>query len=161
MASYSTGSRTDKSEDGSIFDVSKPTVKWIDFNETGPDSPRNSATGGPTDIQQQPAVKKRKLTIISDAQKAKLDKRREAVAELAGSADTASQQQSRKESAASYLKSVKGSVDAATYATFSTMTATYRKDKDVEALLKTLAKLFPVRSPLAHLFTGENFKFVM
>ena len=162
LATYSGASakRSNNSEGQSIFEASKanPANQYIDFNEVD----LSSASGsGRADAENPlvPAQKKRKLTIVSDAQKAKIERRKleEAVTEGPNALNSSTlNPDSRKEKAANYLKSVKGSLDASSYAAFSAMTSKYRKDKDVEALLESLAKIFLGRSgALRHLFRGN------
>jgi len=166
LAAYSGASakRPNNSEGQSIFEASKanPANQYIDFNEVDLSSASGSARAD-AENPLLPAQKKRKLTIVSDAQKAKIERRKleEAVTEGPNALNSSTlNPDSRKEKAANYLKSVKGSLDASSYAAFSAMTSKYRKDKDVEALLESLAKIFLGRSgALRHLFRGNYIKF--
>lgn len=148
-------------ESASIFDASKPPEKWIDFNEVAPSPMAESKSLSRTvvplpDQAQQPALKKRKITIVSDAQKAKYEQRKLEQAEALPDEAASSSHQSKKELATNYLKSVKGSLSPSSYASFSALTSNYRRDKDIDALLAALSKLFLKENSLQHLFRGET-----
>jgi hypothetical protein len=144
----------------SIFDGSQATNHFIDFNETA--SPSLSIVPDKKPVCP-PAIKKRKITIVSDAEKAKYDLRRikvETAEPTSSMASTSSCQSTgvgtdnRREKAAQYLKSVKTLLDPTRYTTFSDMIRDYRSDKNYDLLIPTLKKLFLEDHKLRHLFKG-------
>lgn len=166
LKSYKTDATT------SIFDPSQNTKLMIDFNEVA-SSPKltpnlNSENSAPTTADQ-PAFKKRKITIISDSAKAKLDRKRMKAVEqdsiVAPSTSVASSSNpiqtptvvihgNKRESAAEYLKLTKCSLSSSSYAAFSEMTKVYRRDKNYEVLINNLKTIFLEPQTLRPLFRG-------
>lgn len=154
----------------SIFDRSEGTTKVIDFNET--ESIASTSKSDSKITESQPAIKKRKITIISDAAKANYDLRRlkptanildaqpevqassgSVLASIPSNAPPTVDQ--KKKDAAEYLKSVKSSLNPANYTVFSSMIKTYRDDRNYETLMSTLKKLFLQSSEFRHLLKGQ------
>merc|ERR1712071_742966 len=138
---------------GDIFGGSQSTV--IDLNDVAatPDLARDRKDT----VLGQPLVKKRKITIMGDAEKAKYDRRKLAES-LAASQPAASRStcpssdhSSKKASASDYLKKVK-SLEPSKYNAFSQMTRTYRVDKNFDVLLATLKDIFLRGSQMPQLF---------
>lgn len=167
LSGYSSTSRPTIAKETTIFDDSQVTTKVIDFNET--ESPALSRDNNYVKSEVgQPAVKKRKLTIVSDAEKAKYDRRRmKEATDLASAPETSGSSTSslnqptqvnivnpKKENAAEYLKAVKSQLQPVHYTTFSDMIRSYRSDKNFDCLLSTLKKLFLQDPKLRHLFKG-------
>ena len=171
LKSYKTDATT------SIFDPSQNTKLMIDFNEVA-SSPKltpnlNSENSAPTTADQ-PAFKKRKITIISDSAKAKLDRKRMKAVEqdstVAPSTSVASGSNptqtptvvihgNKRESAAEYLKLTKCSLSSSSYAAFSEMTKVYRRDKNYEVLINNLKTIFLEPQTLRPLFRGNKYFF--
>jgi regulator of telomere elongation helicase 1 len=160
LSSYSSTLKPKLAKETSIFDGSQATNHFIDFNETA--SPSLSIVPDKKPVCP-PAIKKRKITIVSDAEKAKYDLRRikvETAEPTSSMASTSSCQSTgvgtdnRREKAAQYLKSVKTLLDPTRYTTFSDMIRDYRSDKNYDLLIPTLKKLFLEDHKLRHLFKG-------
>ena len=159
LSGYSSISRPVVTKETTIFDDSEVSAKVIDFNET-----ESSALPCDMNVKAevcQPVVKKRKLTIVSDAEKAKYDRRRlkEAAEGPCTSSSDSSQPQVnivniKKETAAEYLKNVKSQLQPVHYTTFYDMIKSYRSEKNYDILLSTLKKLFLQDPKLRHLFKG-------
>lgn len=62
--------------------------------------------------------------------------------------------QSKKEIGELYLKSVKRALSKDDFQIFAKLVEIYKKNGDIEELLKTLEKLFPISSSFRHLFLG-------
>ncbi|KAK0079878.1 hypothetical protein PV325_000708 [Microctonus aethiopoides] len=62
--------------------------------------------------------------------------------------------QSKKEIGELYLKSVKRALSKEDFQIFAKLVEIYKKNGDIEELLKTLEKLFPISSSFRHLFLG-------
>ena len=158
LSSYSSTLKPKLPKESSIFDGSQASNHFIDFNETA--SPSLSIVPDTKPVCP-PAIKKRKITIVSEAEKAKYDLRRIKVETAEPTSSQASSCQStgavtdnRREKAAQYLKSVKTLLDPTRYTTFSDMIRDYRSDKNYDLLIPTLKKLFLQDHKLPHLFKG-------
>lgn len=171
LAAYSTSAKPTLSQERSIFDGSELPTNLIDFNETYSSASTSKSEPNPTACQ--PAVKKRKITIISDAEKAKYDRRRMKEASsnftqltpcLESSTSMSNSSiltqpaalDSKRENASEYLKSVKSLLEPAGYSTFSNMIKTYRSEKNLCVLIATLKRLFLQDTKLRRLFKGGS-----
>lgn len=165
LSGYSTTMKPSTSQERSIFDGSEPATKFIDFNET--ESPASSSKTEFKPSVCQPAVKKRKITIVSDAEKAKYDRKKMKAATNDCPQPTSSQESSsslslfsepnvpkKKENAAEYLKTVRSLLDSVTYTTFTNMIRTYRSEKNYDSLVTALKKIFLQDVKLRHMFKG-------
>jgi regulator of telomere elongation helicase 1 len=159
LSSYSSTVKPNLGKEISIFDGSQPSNNFIDFNETA--SPSLSIVPDRKPMCQsacQPAIKKRKLTILSNAEKAEYDHLRRMKVETAEQSSSCQSSgtamENKKEKAAQYLTSAKRLLDPTRYTTFSDMIRGYQKDKNYELLIPTLRKLFLHDHKLRHLFKG-------
>lgn len=161
LAGYSSTLKPNLAKETSIFDGSQASNNCIDFNDT--ESLATPMASNANAAVCQPAIKKRKITIVSEAEKAKYDLRRmkvesaEQVSSLGPASCTKSTMEAvklKKESAAEYLKSAKNLLDPPGYMTLSNMIRGYRSDKNYDLLVSTLKELFLQDPKLRHLFKG-------
>lgn len=169
LGDYSTSDILEPAKDVNMYDSATPAI--IDFNECD--------IKGPTPViadktsSNPPALKKRKIQIVSAAEKAQMERRKMRAAETVSldpylqpspTADTSvgkdskqpdSSQNSKKENAAEYLKNVKALLDATGYSTFKEMINSYRREKNMDALICSLKKLFLQNPSTRHLFRGK------
>lgn len=152
-----------------IFDAAAATAqssrgstdRVIDFNELGSSV---AATADPHRKEPlQPLLKKRKITIVSDAEKAKYERRKLAAAAPAPPCAAPAENRpvnetkhDKKEKIAHYLNDVRSKLETSKYAVFSQMTRTYRQDNNYEVLVSSLKNLFLEGSHFPHLFQGEQ-----
>lgn len=169
LGDYSTSNIPESTKALNMYDSGTPTV--IDFNEYDITAATPVLDEKPS--AHPPAMKKRKIQIVSNAEKAKIDQRKMKAAENDSlgsylqpsataatsvgrdSSQAASSQNSKKESAAEYLRSVKNSLDATVYSTFKEMINSYRRERNLDALLSSLKKLFLQSVGTRHLYRGE------
>ena len=160
---YSTGSkpRDERKSLSHLFDGTDQQKKMIDFNDIeaskSPGTPDLDLKSSGESSASQPAVKKRKLTIVSNAQKAKIDMERN-LAKVAASSSAVD----KKQNASDYLKKVRESLDSSRYQMFSSVIKSYKQDKNFESLVQSLKDLFIQPSFMPDLFTGtfHTFHFV-
>ena len=156
----------------SIFDPSQSTKQMIDFNEVESSTKLTpNLNSEPLTTSGQPAFKKRKITIISEAAKAKLDRKRmkaeeDSVVPLPSTSvgyssnptqtPTVVIHGNKKESAAEYLKLVKSTLDAiGGYLAFSDMIKVYRREKNFQLLISSLKNIFLEPPSLRPFFKGN------